>query len=497
MKAYFNNLPIRIKLVVPMIAALTVMLISVYIYFPNNHKLNLVQAYTREATRTAELFSAAASYALNQHSFELLQKTLQNAQNDANILYIYLLDENDEPLAIYNPQNIPLPNNVFTENSSLAHVSGAIIVKQEILGQEEETLGQLQLGYSLKNLNQIITKVRILTIIFAIFSFLLGFFLINKVSERITRSISELHLQMQAIIDKGSYSSDVRVASNDEVGRLAAAFNKLMEELRSRHQRLVESQERYRALNQILQELNRLKSMFVSDVSHHLRTPLTIIGGEVEVALRKARKPSEYRQTLQIVQEETRHLGKIVGNLLTLAKADTGNLVDLQDAVDFTAICNNQIRKARKLAKHKNILLHHQIEQNCLVRGDPNRLSEAIFNILENAVKYTPKGRTITVTLKGTEKNIVLNVVDTGIGIPENELGKVFSRFYRGGNSSSTTKGSGLGLAICESIVKAHGGEIRVSSTLGKGSTFEVRLKRFVVQSELPAHTQELVLQQP
>lgn len=494
MKRYFNSLPIRVKLVVPMVGALAVMLISVYAYFPKYQEDTFIETYTRVAARTADLFSVAVTYALNQHSFELLQKILQHAQNDANILYIFLF-ENNEVLASYNPHDMAPPHQSSHGGSSCKLARETIMVTQKVLGNEEATLGRLVLGYSLEKLYQTTREVQIFTIVFTLVSFVFGLFVINRVSERITRSISRLHGQMQEIVDKGSYSSDVRITASDEVGRLAAAFNKMMQELRARHERLAESQRRYRTLNRKLRKLNRLKTVFVSDASHNLRTPLTIIQGEVEVAMQRDRKPSEYQETLQIVQEETRHLAKIVENLLTLAKADTGNLLVFEDAVNISTICENLVRHVQILANDKGVQLNAKIKKNCFVTGDPNRLAEAILNLLENAVKYTPEDQSILFNLESENHTIVVKVADRGIGIPEDELSKIFERFYRAKNSIGKAHGSGLGLAICESIVKAHDGEIRVTSAPGKGSTFEVRLKRLALQPPAPTRTAELAQQ--
>jgi signal transduction histidine kinase len=305
---------------------------------------------------------------------------------------------------------------------------------------------------------------------------------IHKVSQRLTKPISQLHRQMDDIIDKGGIESEVCVASQDEVGRLAAVFNNMMRELRLRHESLAESQEKYRQLYEKLQELYRLKSIFVADASHHLRTPLTIIGGEIEVTLRQERQAAEYEEVLKIVADETKHLGKIVDNLLTLGKAEAGNLVFLQEEVDLTEICERQLKQACLLAKNKGLRLDHEIEKDCFLSGDPNRLAEMIFNLIENATKYTPEGTSIRVTLEGANDEIRLEVADTGIGIAPEELDKIFDRFYRGKNSPTKTKGAGLGLAICQSIAKAHGGAIEVSSQVGKGSTFQVTLPGEIVQ---------------
>ncbi|MFQ5650511.1 MAG: ATP-binding protein [bacterium] len=490
MKISFNNLPIRLKLVIPLITVVAALLISMNIYFPRLYKQNLAQAYAQEAARTAELFSVAASAALELHSFELLQQTLHNAKRHASILYIFLFEKNGEPLATYSPRSTPVPNPPVSDKTSITTKPEAIVVRQQIVGCEQNVLGHLVLGYSLESLNQKVKKVRAVTILLAGVSFLLGLFFLNSVSKRITRSVQQLHTQMQETIKTGCYTSKVPVSTHDEIGQLAEVFNQMIAELMRRQQSTIESQQRYRDLYEKIRKLNRLKTMFVSDASHHLRTPLTIIRGEVEVSLQKERSPAEYNETLMIVEEEARHLGKIVENLLTLAKADTGNLVALQDAIDFSHVCETQIRHASVLIQDKGLHLSCQIEKNCFVRGDPNRLSEVVFNLLDNAAKYTPEDQSITLKLESRENSALLTVTDTGPGIPEQDLDRIFDRFYRGENSRSRSKGSGLGLAICKSIITAHGGKIRAASIPGQGSTFKVELRRARIDDEIPLTTE-------
>lgn len=238
-----------------------------------------------------------------------------------------------------------------------------------------------------------------------------------------------------------------------------------------------------KAANEKLRELDRLKSNFVSDASHHLRTPLTIISGELQLAQRRKRKPKEYEATLAVVHDEVENLIRIVENLLTLAKGDMGALVDLQDAVDLAEICRQQLQHAALLIRQKKLRMHAQIETGCWLEGDARRLAELVFNLIENAIKYTPEEKRIWLSLKPEGDLIVLRVRDSGIGIPEEDLDKLFDRFYRGRNAMKSSSGSGLGLTICRSIVEAHQGQISVKSEVGKGSEFEVRLPRLRIDS--------------
>jgi signal transduction histidine kinase len=474
--SWFQNLPIRRKIAAPMIAALAVMLSAAVFYFPMRHTQTLRKAYRLEAGRTAESVALAVAFALEERHFELLQITLSHAKIDANVAFIILFDETGERLAVYNPRLLPLPAS-FAENVA-EDENEIIIISREISSQEIKTLGRLVLGYSLQELNEQLGEYRWATLGFTVVAFVLGLTFINQIARRITWPISELHAQMRETMERGVYSREVCVAAQDEVGRLAGAFNQMMIELHSRHQRLEESQARYRALYEKLKELDELKSNFVSDASHHLRTPLTIILGEIEVALRQEREPGAYKDVLNVVAGETKNLIKIVNNLLTLAKADAGNLVALQEEVDVSSICENEIRHAKILTKGKKLRIEHEVERNCLLTADPNRLTELFFNLLENAVKYTPAGKSIAITLASTNEHVIFKVTDEGPGIPRSESEHIFDRFYRGKVLPKKVKGTGLGLAICASIVKAHRGTIEVQSEVGKGSTMQVTLPK-------------------
>jgi signal transduction histidine kinase len=470
LRSWFANLPIRRKIALPLMAALAVMLISVVFYFPQRHTQTLKQAYTREANRLGEAIAIAVALALEEHNFALLQQTVAATRLDHNVSFLLLFDEAGDSLAAYNPDHAAFAANKASDDH--------IIIRREIGDQEQKPFGALLLGYSLEDMHRQAREYRIATLAFTTIAFVLGLIFINQISQRITEPLSRLHAQMQEIIAKGSYAHAPVAAFTDEIGSLAEVFNRMMSELQSRHERLRESQERYRELYEKLKELDRLKSNFVSDASHHLRTPLTIILGEIEVSLRHLRSVDEYRETLGIIEDEAKYLGKIVDNLLTLAKADAGNLIVPQADVDVAAICENEIKRAGILAKSKNLRIESRIARDCLITADSNRLAELIFNLLENAVKYTPAGKTITVTLENALDHVVLQVADTGPGIPREDWERIFDRFYRGKVTPKKAKGAGLGLAICASIVKAHGGTISVSSRLQEGSIFKVTLPR-------------------
>ncbi|MFQ5630963.1 MAG: sensor histidine kinase [bacterium] len=463
-----------------MLATLAVMLLSVYFYFPHKQKQSLLQAYSLNATRTAELISIAVAHALDERSFELVQRILRDTKIDSNVSFIILSDNAGQQFAAFNPKDIALPTiHPRPDSVRTAFEKNTLIISRKVFDQKEQkTLANLVLGYSLDSLDREIVDFRTKTIFFALIAFLFGYIIIKYASVRVTKSLSGLQSYMHEIVEKGKYGSRVEIDSADEVGMLATTFNQMIGELQERHDSLQASEKRLRKANTQLQKINRLKTVFVSDASHQLRTPLTIINGEVEVALQNAKDEAECecKETLRIIGDETKGLMRIVENLLSLAKADAGSLVYMQKDIDFSEICLSQVKQANYLAKVKNIKLHHQIESDCVVTGDLNRLAELVSNLIDNAVKYTPRDKEVQITLENNDRNCLLKVCDSGVGIPKEEIEKIFTRFYRGRNASKNAMGSGLGLAICESIAKAHRGKIHVTSDVGAGSRFELRL---------------------
>jgi heavy metal sensor kinase len=218
------------------------------------------------------------------------------------------------------------------------------------------------------------------------------------------------------------------------------------------------------------------QTRFTADASHELRTPLAIIRTQVEYALARARTPEQYRETMQTCLRASSRMTHLIEELLALARADAGKLDLQQQPVDLQALVEESVALFEPLADINQI--HFQCDlQPAEVTGDATRLGQVITNLLSNAIKYNRPGGSVTVTLTRDPQHVVLTVADTGIGIPEEDVPHIFERFYRVDKARSRTSGgNGLGLAICRSIIEAHGGTIRLTTQLNKGSTFWVHL---------------------
>jgi len=226
-----------------------------------------------------------------------------------------------------------------------------------------------------------------------------------------------------------------------------------------------------------VQHIHEQQKQFVSDVAHELRTPLSIMRGELEVALGKERTPADYRQVLNSSKQETDRLIELSENLLFLARADQGKQAIEFGKVDITDLIGSIIASLQAESTKKEIAIRFEPEEEpTFVQGQPAMLRRLFFNLIHNAIQYTPSQGEIWISLATGKQYAEVKIRDTGVGIPAEDQEKIFNRFYRVDPSRSRTKGYGLGLAICKSIVELHHGSITVRSALRKGSTFTVIL---------------------
>jgi len=243
---------------------------------------------------------------------------------------------------------------------------------------------------------------------------------------------------------------------HDELGRLAVTFNHLLKSVDS-------------AVLQLRQ--------FVTDASHELRTPLAVLHGETELLLSKPRTAEEYRQTLCVFDDEFKKLTRIVEGLFTLSMADAGQLHLVREPLYINEVLEEACFLAASRARAKNISIVRNLNEELACTGDEAFLHELFLILLDNAIKYSPDGTRIHVTLEIRDGAIQAHFQDQGVGISPEHLPFIFDRFYRAAPlNSSEAQSGGLGLAIAQAIAIAHSGIVECASTVGVGSTFSVIL---------------------
>ena len=229
-----------------------------------------------------------------------------------------------------------------------------------------------------------------------------------------------------------------------------------------------------RALNRTLERLEssfRSQQRFFADVSHELRTPLTTIRGNVDLIRRFGADPD----SLDAIEEESARMTRLLNDLMFLARADSGALPILRNPVELDALVFEVIHQTQRIPQPVTFELGAFDQAH--VNGDADRLRQLVLNLVTNAVKYTPAGGRVRISLMRDDKYATLMVTDTGNGIPEADLPHIFDRFYRVDRARVRGRGGfGLGLSIVKWIVDAHDGTIAVQSELGQGTTFTVQL---------------------
>ena len=278
-----------------------------------------------------------------------------------------------------------------------------------------------------------------------------GFILVRRSLEPVARMAVKAEE-----ITQHNLSERLPVAhSGDELERLSVSLNRMISRL---------------------EDALHFSKQFVADASHELRTPLTVMRGELESLAQDERLASDTRESLGSVLEEVARLAGIVEGLFALSRLDAGEVGEAWQSFDLAALAATTAEQMSLLATDKEIRVACEPTTAVAVRGDRARLKQVIVNLLDNAIKYTPRGGSIALSVRREGAHAVLEVTDTGVGIPSEALAHVFERFYRvDGSRSREQGGAGLGLSIVKSICTAHGAEVEVQSAPGQGSTFRVR----------------------
>jgi two-component system phosphate regulon sensor histidine kinase PhoR len=225
-------------------------------------------------------------------------------------------------------------------------------------------------------------------------------------------------------------------------------------------------------------EIDRMKSDFISSVSHELRTPLTSIKAYAETMLYDQNMPEETRKEfLQIINEESDRLTSLINGILEISRIESGTIEIVRKPVNITVVISRAVADLEHLACKRSIRLQTDIQDNLPgILGDENKIHSMVSNLINNAIKFTPDNGLITVSAKLINTELVIKVADNGMGIPKEDLPKIFGRFYRVHRPGKQIQGTGLGLAIVKEIILRHDGRIDVESEVDKGSTFTVYL---------------------
>ena len=324
-----------------------------------------------------------------------------------------------------------------------------------LVGPQHE-LHLLQVLLSTEQADQVLANFRsllgLLAVAGAAISMGLGWWLAGLA----IRPVMDTIRQAEAIELTGGKHRIETTAETEEMGRLVMVLNSML----ARIDATFETQRR-----------------FLADVGHEIRTPLTVLRGDVEVALRKRRSREEYQAILEQSLEDIKGVSGLAEDLIILARGESGALTPELGPVDAEVLLRRVAERYRGAAAKTEATLEVECDPDAVVIGDRQLLERAIGNLVDNAVKYGTDGGRITLTARSTEAgDVTLRVSDTGPGIPESERPSLFDRFERGESGRRRARGSGLGLSIVKTIAETHGASVAVRDTEGGGATFELRL---------------------
>lgn len=290
----------------------------------------------------------------------------------------------------------------------------------------------------------------------ALLPLLLMFLVIYTMTYRLTKPLKLMSKASRAMA-KGDFSKRIPVTSDDEIGELAVAFN---------------------MMTNSLSKSEGIRKSFVANVSHELKTPMTTISGFITGILDGTIEPDKHTYYLNIVSDEVKRLSRLVESMLSMSKLESGEFKLNPELFDFyELLCNVVISQEQRIEERKINIEGLDTLPNLSVNFDRDLIHQAIYNLVDNAIKFTPDGGKISFTLSKENKNLVFTIENSGVGIPQKDLPFIFERFYKVDKSRSAAKNStGLGLYIVKTIITAHSGTINVASKENEYTAFKITL---------------------
>jgi heavy metal sensor kinase len=480
---HFRSLRFKLTLWYVLILGILLISFSTFLYFTLSKSLH--RDVDNKLRSLAELIASESSSPLSKFGFGNIDQALETSMNLKPIgKFIQVLDQSGKiGQKSDNLKNVQLPISLnalknaskglitYETNRSIGDTPLRIITFPVVDNNHVSKI--VQIASSLEEVEDALNTLLIILIITVPLALMVAILGGQFLAHKALKPVDNITQTARMITSQNLNERIDPPKVKDEISRLIETFNEM--------------------ISRLDQSFRQIKQ-FSSDASHELKTPLTILKGEVEVMLRKERTPQEYQQTLKSNLEEVNRMSQIVEDLLLLSKADIGEIRLNKEDINLTEILTEVVAQMDMLARSRRLHLftsnHHQ---EIHIFGDALRMRELFINLIENGIKYTEEGGSIHITLQKEYPPSVRNpsdwgegergkfvkiiVSDTGIGIAKEDQERIFNRFFRVDKARSREQGgSGLGLSICKWIVEAHQGEIKVESELGKGSSFIVNL---------------------
>jgi heavy metal sensor kinase len=433
-----------------------------FLFLRHYLEANLLETQARRARQIADTLVAHASRAdegalrsqiESLYSPEVNDRFIRITRADGAGVYASGMPQDGR----FDPRQVPPPRADAAGESRKVRLAGGATLMVATRGAAgvDGTRYRVEVGTSAASVDNILAQVLIMlavglpvAVVVAVTG---GFVLVRRALEPVER----ITRKAEAITQHNLSERLPVVRSGDELERLSVSLNHM--------------------INRLEDAIHGSKQ-FVADASHELRTPLTVMRGELESLAQDAQLGRATRETLGSVLEEVERLAEIVESLFALSRLDAGEAHAEWLRFDLAELAATTAEQMSLLAEDKQVRVDCESTAGVTVEGDRARLKQVIVNLLDNAIKYTPRGGRVRLSVRRESGYAVLDVTDDGIGIPAEALPHVFKRFYRVDTSRSREQGgAGLGLAIVKSICTAHGAIVEVASAPGRGSTFRVR----------------------
>ncbi len=502
MNKYIQHLPIKQKIIViSMISSISTVLLASIIFFIiqySTNQSNLVHSTSTISKIIAVNIHAAILFNDSDAGKEILAALAENPE----VISAYVYLKKGQHFVAYHrvPQNLQLPaknpENIMTEGTidwnekgklklddSLYQFYSDYLILQQKIKLKGKILGYIYIKMDISQLyNTLIREIIITFFVLVLVSFL-GFLLIHWMQQYITTPILALTSTIQLVSKKQDYSLRAKKYSQDELGELTDGFNTMLGQIFEHETQLATTLSMLKKANILAEQANQSKSDFLASMSHEIRTPMNGVLGMANLMMHTPLNDKQQHYTKSI-QNSGKTLLTIINDILDLSKIEANKLT--LDSIPFNP--EQRINELEKLFFERleiskiNLSVDISTDFPTAVLGDPNRFNQILYNLLGNAIKFTPKGKVkikcqtkhLENHLKKDKVLLYVEIIDNGTGISEEKQQQLFEPFYQAhqNNTQQTQTGTGLGLAIAKKLCHAMGGEIGCKSQLGMGSTF-------------------------